>query len=55
LPVGSGFARAVYVMLAVAVLLALLKLGGFAGAKPFFLKMVPGIPRCDRVQGAEAL
>ncbi len=38
------FARASYAMFAVAVLLALLKLGGITDAKPLFLKMVPAEP-----------
>jgi hypothetical protein len=44
LPTGSRFARAAYVMFSVAVLLALLKLGGFSGAETCFLKMVPATP-----------
>jgi murein DD-endopeptidase MepM/ murein hydrolase activator NlpD len=47
---GSRFARAVYVMFAVAVLLALLKLGGFLGTRPFFLKMVPTTPVAKAAQ-----
>ena len=49
---GSRLARAAYVMFAVAVLLALLKLGGFSGAKPFFLKMVPATPIAKAAQAA---
>ena len=52
LPAGSRFARAAYVMFIVAVLLALLKLGGFSGAKPFFLKMVPATPVAKAAQPA---
>ena len=39
-------------MFAVAVLLALLKLGGVSGAKPFFLKMVPATPVAKAAQPA---
>ncbi|MCA1716497.1 MAG: peptidoglycan DD-metalloendopeptidase family protein [Actinobacteria bacterium] len=37
-------------MFAVAVVLALLKLGSFSGAKPFFLKMVPATPVAKAAQ-----
>jgi len=37
-------------MFAVAVVLALLKLGGFSGAGPFFLKMVPATPVAKAAQ-----
>lgn len=50
MPAGSRFARAAYVMFTVAVLLALLKLGGFSGAGPFFLKMVPATPVAKAAQ-----
>jgi collagen type III alpha len=39
-------------MFAVAVLLALLKLGGSSGVKPFFLKMVPATPVAKAAQTA---
>ena len=53
MPAGSRFARAAYVMFAVAVLLALLKLGGFSGPEPFFLKMVPATPVAKAAQPAD--
>jgi hypothetical protein len=44
LPAGLKLARVAYVTFAVAVLLALLKLNDFSGAKPFILKIVSGTP-----------
>ncbi len=41
---GSRFARTAYVMFAVAVLLALVKLSGLSGAQPLVLRMVPMSP-----------
>jgi hypothetical protein len=41
-----------YVTFAVAVLLALLKLGDSSGVKPFFLKMVPATPVAKAAQTA---
>ena len=38
------FARATYALFAVAVLAALLKLGGISGAEPFVLRMMPATP-----------
>ena len=52
MPTGSKFARAAYVTFVVAALLALLKLGGFSEAKPFFLKMVPATPVAKAAQPA---
>jgi murein DD-endopeptidase MepM/ murein hydrolase activator NlpD len=42
-----------YVMFAVAILLALLKLGGITGAKPLFLKMVPAEPVAKAAEPAD--
>ena len=44
MPAGLKLARVAYVTFAVAVLLALLKLNDFSGAKPFILKIVPATP-----------
>lgn len=41
MPKGSKFARASYALFSVAVLLALLKLGGITGTKPLFLRVAP--------------
>ncbi len=52
MPARLKLARVAYVTFAVAVLLALLKLGGSSGAKPFFLKMVPATPVAKAAQTA---
>ena len=52
MPAGRKLARVAYVTFAVAVLLALLKLGGLSDAKPFFLKMVPATPVAKAAQTA---
>lgn len=52
MPTGSRFTRVAYVMFSVAVMLALLKLGDFSGAEPYFLKMVPATPVAKAAQPA---
>ncbi len=44
MPKGSKFARTSYALFSVAVLLALLKLGGITGTKPLFLRVAPATP-----------
>jgi murein DD-endopeptidase MepM/ murein hydrolase activator NlpD len=51
---GPKFVRVPYVMFAVAVVLALLKLGGIIGTKPLFLKMVPATPTAKAAEPAPA-
>jgi murein DD-endopeptidase MepM/ murein hydrolase activator NlpD len=52
LPAGLKLARVAYVTFAVAVLLALLKLSDFSGAKPFSLMIVPATPVAKAAQTA---
>jgi hypothetical protein len=51
---GPKFARVPYVMFALAVVLALLKLGGIIGTKPLFLRMVPATPAAKTAEPASA-
>ena len=52
MPACLKLARVAYVTFAVAVLLALLKLSDFSGAKPFILKIVPATPVVKAAQTA---
>lgn len=49
---GPGFARVAYTMFAVAVLLAVFKLGS-SGAEPLFLRTLPAEPVAQRLAGSE--